>query len=118
MTMHMPTRVLRGYTPIVCSRAGKLWGYIGVGGENCGDMGEKWPKIDHIPPHFCFGARIPLHFWALDVVSPQFSVYRFLLLCVSVSRPRNWVPPGCYTTERGVDTFWIGYAVIMRQCPS
>ena len=31
-------------------------------GKTVGGMGEKWPKIDHIPPHFYFGAHIPPHF--------------------------------------------------------
>ena len=37
-------------------------------------MGEKWPKNDHIPPHFYFGAHIPppALFGALSVVSCSF----------------------------------------------
>ena len=56
--------------------------YRGRLGKLRGDMGEKWPKIGHIPPHFYFGAHIPPHFsgsrWARGVVSSQFSVYRLL----------------------------------------
>ena len=61
-------------------------------------MGEKWPKIDHIPPHFYFWAHILSHFWAPGVVSPQVSVYWILVPCrgASVWDHADICPPGIY----------------------
>ena len=63
-----------------------------------GNMGEKWPKIDHIPPHFYFWAHILSHFWAPGVVSPQVSVYWILVPCrgASVWDHADICPPGIY----------------------
>ena len=76
-------------------------------------MGEKWPKIDHIPPHFYFGAHIPPQFWALGVASPQISVYRFLVPGVVASHPRNWVLPGVIrqTVGGGCDLLGVEHTV-------
>ena len=57
-------------------------------------MGEKWPKIDHIAPHFCFGTRIPHALLGSRCSFP--SVFR-VPVPSSVRRrfePRNWVLPG------------------------
>ena len=51
-------------------------------------MGEKWPKMDHIPPTFILGRIFPRTFGAPGLVSPQFSGYRLLHPRVGTSHPR------------------------------
>ncbi|ACR18559.1 hypothetical protein ckrop_1839 [Corynebacterium kroppenstedtii DSM 44385] len=67
-------------------------------------MSEKWPKIDHIPPHFYFGAHIPPHFSAPGVDCPQFSVYRLFLPCVGASRQNSDHIGFCHITHATATT--------------
>ena len=83
----------------MCPRAGKLWGYIGVGGENCGGIWSKnGRKLTIYPRTFILGAYSLALFGAVGVVSCSFPSTDFVFRA-SVIRAQELGSSRGYTTQ-------------------